>query len=202
MELYTLGTPNGQKVSIALEEMGLKYNVHKVDISKGDQFKPEFIRVNPNSKIPALVDGEHILFESVAILIYLAEKTGKFLPKDPMARYQTLCWSIFQAAGVGPMFGQYGHFSVYAKEKLPYAIDRYRNESERLMTVMDTQLSTNKYLAGDEYTIADIATWPWVRGFQVFYKSSIDSNKFPHLLRWYAEIEKRPAVQKGLKVPE
>jgi GSH-dependent disulfide-bond oxidoreductase len=202
VDLYTLGTPNGQKVSIALEEMGLKYTVHKIDISKGDQFTADYVKVNPNSKIPALVDGEHTLFESVAIMIYLAEKTGQFLPKDPVARYQTLCWSVFQAAGVGPMFGQFGHFSVYAPEKIPYAIERYRKECDRLMTVLDVQLKSSKYLACDEYTIADMATWPWVRGYQVFYKTSIDAEKFPHLMRWYAEIEKRPAVQRGLKVPE
>lgn len=201
MDLYTLGTPNGQKISIALEELGLPYTVHKIDISKGDQFKPEYLKINPNSKIPALVDGGHVLFESVAILIYLAEKTGKLLPKDPIGRYQTLAWTIFQTAGVGPMFGQYGHFSVYAKEKIPYAIERYQKEAKRLMGVMDKQLSSNSYLAGGEYTIADIATWPWIHGYQVFYKSVIDEAEFPNLVRWYREIEKRPAVQAGLKVP-
>ena len=201
MDLYTLGTPNGHKVSIMLEELGLEYKVHKIDISKGDQFTPEFKAVNPNSKIPALVDGDMKLMESVAILIYLAEKTGKFLPKEGNARYQTLAWAVFQAAGVGPMFGQFGHFSVYAKEKIPYAIERYQKEALRLMGVMNEQLAHNRYLAGQEYSIADIATWPWVRGYMVFYKASVDPVTFPHLIRWYNEIEKRPAVQKGLQVP-
>ena len=201
MDLYTLGTPNGQKISIALEELGLTYKVHKIDISKGEQHTPEFLKINPNGKIPALVDGEMVLFESVAILIYLAEKTGKLLPKDPKRRYQTLAWSVFQAAGVGPIFGQFGHFQVYAKEKIPYAIERYANESARLQGVMDKQLSLSSYLACDEYTIADIATWPWVHGFMTFYKQNIDATKFPNLMRWYNEIAQRPAVQRGLKVP-
>ncbi len=201
MDLYTFGTPNGHKISIALEEMGLGYNVHKVDITKGDQQKPEFLAVSPNGKIPALADGELKIFESVAILIYLAEKTGKFLPKDPQGRYATLQWCLFQAAGIGPMMGQFGHFKVFAKEKIPYAIDRYQKETMRLLGVMNTQLEKNRYLAGNEYTIADMATWPWLRGYQTFYKETIDAETFPHVMRWYEEIAQRPAVKKGLTVP-
>lgn len=201
MDLYTLGTPNGHKISICLEELGIPYNVKKIDISKGEQFTPEFLKINPNGKIPAIVDDGQPLFESVAILIYLAEKYGKFLPKDPVGRYQTLQWAVFQAAGVGPMFGQFGHFTKYAPEKVPYAIERYSKETNRLMGVMDGQLGRHRYLAGEEYTIADIATWPWVRSYMTGYGQTIDWAKFPNLKRWFDEINARPAVQRGICVP-
>ena len=201
IDLYTFGTPNGQKISIALEEMNLKYKVHKVDITKGDQHKPEFLAINPNGKIPAIVDGSVSVFESISILIYLAEKTGRFIPKDPEARRQTLTWCLFQAANIGPMFGQFGHFAVYAKEKIPYAINRYQTEVQRLLRVLDKHLAHNSYLAGEEYTIADMATFPWLRGYEVHYKQTLDAAQHPNLLRWYREIEKRPAVEKGLTVP-
>jgi GST-like protein len=199
MDLYAFPTPNGYKISIALEEMGLSYNYHRVDIRSGDQFKPEFLNINPNSKIPALVDGDLAIFESVAILIYLAEKTGKFLPKDTKGRYATLQWCLFQAAGLGPMFGQTGHFKVYAPEKVPYAIERYSKESVRILGVVDQQLSKNRYLAGDDYTIADMATWPWVNTYINYYKESLDPVAHANVLRWFKEIGERPAVQRGLK---
>src|SRR5258708_21894640 len=167
IDLYTWGTPNGRKVSIMLEETGLPYRVHKVDISKNEQFKPEFLALNPNSKIPAIVDQEGPggkplpLFESGAILIYLAEKTGKLLPTDPAARYTVLQWLMFQMGGVGPMFGQVHHFLRAAPEPVPYAIERYGKETRRLYGVLDVQLGKAAYLAG-EYSIADIATYPWV----------------------------------------
>lgn len=201
MDLYTYGTPNGQKISIALEELGLPYRTHKVDITKGEQFSPEFAKVNPNGKIPALVDEGTAIFESVAILVYLAEKTGRLMPKDPAGRWSTISWCLFQAAGLGPMMGQLGHFKVFAKEKIPYAIDRYSNEVNRMLGVMEKQLSSNPYLAGAEYSIADVATWPWIRGYMNFYKETIDESKFPSVMKWYRLIEARPAVQKGLAVP-
>lgn len=202
MDLYTFPTPNGHKVSICLEELGVPYNVKKIDIRSGAQFDPEYLKINPNGKIPALVDGETKVFESVAILIYLAEKYGKLLPTDPAARISTIQWSLFQAANVGPMFGQFGHFSVYAKERIPYAIERYSNEVNRLFGVMDGRLAKSKYLACDDYTIADIATWPWINTYQTFYKQTMDESKFPNVARWFKEIASRPAVQRGIKVPE
>ena len=201
MDLYTFGTPNGFKASIALEELGLPYKVHRIDIHKGDQSTPEYIKINPNSKIPALVDDGFVVFESVAILIYLAEKTGKLMPKDPKGRSEVLQWCLFQAAGVGPMFGQYGHFAVYAREKVPYAIERYGKEVARLLGVLNDRLEKSAYLGGTEYSIADITTWPWIRGYQESYKQTLDESLYPHVARWYKEIAKRPAVQKGLQVP-
>ena len=199
MDLYTFGTPNGFKPLIALEELGLPYKLHTVDIHKNDQFKPEFIKINPNSKIPALVDDGFAIFESVAILIYLAEKTGKLMPKDVKGRSEVLQWSLFQAAGIGPMFGQYGHFAVYAKEKIPYAIERYGKEVARLLAVLNDRLGKVPYLGGNEYSIADITTWPWIRGYQEAYKQKLNESLYPHVARWYHEIAKRPAVQKGLQ---
>jgi GSH-dependent disulfide-bond oxidoreductase len=199
MDLYTFGTPNGQKIPILLEELGIPYNVKKIDISKGEQNTPEFRKINPNGKIPALVDGDTTVFESVAILIYLAEKYKKFLPEHGPARYETLQWCLFQAAGVGPMLGQFGHFKVFAKEKIPYAIERYQNEVLRLFGVLEEQLSKNQYLAGDQYSIADMTTYPWLLGYTLFYKEKIDAEKFPSINRWMAEIGARPAVQKGLR---
>jgi GSH-dependent disulfide-bond oxidoreductase len=203
IDLYTWGTPNGRKVSIMLEEVGLPYTVHKIDIGKGDQFKPEFVAINPNSKIPAIVDTDGpdgrpmTVFESGAILIYLAEKTGKLMPAAPRPRSEVLQWLMFQMGGVGPMFGQNHHFRRFAPEKIPYGIERYGKETERLYGVMDARLGTVAHLAGD-YSIADIATYPWVsrHDFQ-----EIDLGRFPNVKRWFDGLSARPAVQKGMKVP-
>lgn len=210
LQLYSLATPNGMKVSIALEEMGLSYEAHKIDIMNGDQFKPEFVAINPNSKIPALVDpeGDHgkplNIFESGAILLYLAEKTGKFLPQDPAGRSKALQWLFFQMGGVGPMFGQFGHFFKYAKDKCdhPYPVERYTNETKRLLKVLDTQLEKNKYIAGDELTIADMAIAPWVLGLSKFYKAEdvLGLNELKSLKRWMDELWSRPGFQKGAEV--
>lgn len=201
LTLYTAPTPNGHKISIALEELALPYQVRRVDLGKGEQRDPAFVAISPNSKIPALVDGDVAIFESIAILQYLAEKTGKLLPLDPQGRYRTLGWCLVQASSIGPMMGQVGHFAVFAKEKIPYAIDRYTQEVNRLFGVMNSQLAQTEYLAGDSYTIADIATWPWLRGWQGFYKMPIPEAEFPHVLRWYRAIAERPAVVRGLAVP-
>lgn len=204
IELYTWGTPNGRKVSIMLEEVGLPYNTHTVNISKDEQFAPDFLKVSPNNKIPAIVDtdgpgGKPIsLFESGAILFYLAEKTGKLLPADPAARYETMVWLMFQMAGVGPMFGQAHHFRRFAKEQVPYAIDRYTSETHRIYGVMDKRLGEVPYLAGQEYTIADVATYPWVARWEWH---GIDWANYPNLKRWFDEVGARPAVQKGMAVP-
>ena len=204
IDLYTWTTPNGRKVSIMLEECGLPYNVHKIDIGKGDQFTPQFIAINPNSKIPAIIDsngpdGKPItLFESGAILVYLAQHYQKFLPPDWVQLYYVFQWLMFQMGGVGPMFGQTHHFLRAAKEEVPYAIERYKKETDRLYGVMDTQLANNKYLAGDFYSIADIATYPWVARYE-WHKT--DLNQFPNVKRWFDEIGKRPAVQRGMVVP-
>ena len=203
IDLYTWSTPNGRKVSIMLEETGLPYRVHKVDISKNEQFKPEFIALNPNSKIPAILDPEGptgrpmALFESGAILIYLAEKTGKLLAKEPMARYATLQWLMFQMGGVGPMFGQVHHFLRAAPESVPYAIERYGKETRRLYGVLDARLGKSEYLAGD-YSIADIATYPWVARHE-WHKVALGD--FPNVERWYKAISARPAVARGMQVP-
>ena len=203
IDLYTWGTPNGRKVSIMLEELGLPYKTHAINILKDDQFKPEFIAINPNSKIPAIVDpdgpgGSLPLFESGAILIYLAEKHGKFLPRDPRQRYIVLQWLMFQMGGVGPMFGQTHHFLRSAKEDVPYGKKRYHAETKRLYGVMNKRLGEAKYLAGNEYTIADIATFPWVSRFEWH---QVDLNEFPNVKRWFDEIAARPAVKKGMAVP-
>jgi GST-like protein len=203
IDLYTWGTPNGRKISVMLEEVGLPYRSHPIDISKGDQFAPEFIAINPNSKIPAIVDPEGpggrpiSVFESGAILIYLAEKTGKLMPSDPRARIETLEWLMFQMAGVGPMFGQRHHFFRSAPEKVPYALERYTKETHRIYGVLDKRLSANDYLAG-AYSIADIATYPWVARWEWH---DLDWTKFPHVERWFKAIGARPAVQRGMKVP-
>jgi GSH-dependent disulfide-bond oxidoreductase len=198
IELHTAPTPNGFKISIALEELGLPYKVVPVDIRNGDQFKPEFLRISPNNKIPAIVDGETSVFESGAILVYLAEKTGKLLPKSGPGRYAVLEWLFFQMGGVGPMLGQAHHFRNYAPEKLPYAIDRYTNEAKRLYGVVDKRLSQARYLGGSEYSIADIATYPWMRMPQA---QGVETADLPHYTRWAAELAERPAVKKGLAVP-
>ena len=203
IEVYSWATPNGHKVHIMLEECGLPYHVHAVDIGSGEQFAPEFLAISPNNKIPALVDpdgpdGQPIsLFESGAILLYLAAKTGRFIPTDIRGRYEVLQWLMFQMASVGPMLGQAHHFRVYAPQKLPYAVDRYTNEAHRLYAVMNRQLAKSRYLAGFEYSIADMAVFPWLRGWK---NQGIDWNDFPHLRGWFDEIEARPAVQRGVQV--
>ncbi|WOB10736.1 glutathione binding-like protein [Piscinibacter gummiphilus] len=203
IDVYSWATPNGHKVHIMLAECGLPYRAHPVNIGAGDQFKPEFLAISPNNKIPAIVDpdgpdGEPIsLFESGAILLYLAGKTGRFLPSTVRGRYETLEWLMFQMGGVGPMLGQAHHFRIYAPEKLPYAIDRYTNEAKRLYGVMDKRLAKSKYIAGNEYTIADIAIFPWLRSWK---NQGIDWADYPHLKGWFDEIAARPAVQRGVEV--
>jgi len=203
IDLYTWGTPNGRKVSIMLEEVGLPYTVHRIDISKNDQFTPEFIAINPNSKIPAIVDGEGpggkqlAIFESGAILIYLAEKTGQLMPREVVARLETLEWLMFQMAGVGPMFGQRHHFARFAPEKVPYAIDRYTREVSRLYGVLDRQLEGRQYIAG-EFSIADIATYQWVARWEWH---DVAWSRFPHVERWFKALSARPAVQRCMAVP-
>ena len=201
IDLYTWSTPNGQKASIMLEECGLPYTVHPIDIMKDDQFKPEFLEISPNNKIPAIVDQDNgnRLFESGAILIYLADKTGRFLPAEGRARYDTLAWLMFQMGGVGPMFGQAHHFLKFNPGKAPYAEERYGKEAKRLYGVMDKRLGESRYLAGDEYGIADIATWPWTARYQW---QGVDLDTLPNVRRWYDEIRARPAVRKGYDVPE
>jgi len=203
IEVYSWATPNGHKVHIMLEECGLPYRVIPVDIGAGDQFKPEFLAISPNNKIPAIVDpqgpeGAPIsLFESGAILVYLASKTGKFMPESTTERYEVLQWLMFQMGGVGPMLGQTHHFRIYAPEKIEYAIDRYTNEAKRLYGVMDKQLANNRYIAGSQYSIADISIFPWLRSWK---NQGIDWNDYPHLKGWFDEIAARPAVQRGVEV--
>jgi GSH-dependent disulfide-bond oxidoreductase len=199
IDLYTFTTPNGRKASIMLEELELPYTPHVIDIRNGDQFTPEFVAINPNSKIPAIVDRDTdiTVFESGAILIYLAEKTGKLLPTDPKPRYAVLEWLMLQMGGVGPMFGQLNHFKRFAPEPIPYAIARYETETLRLYTVLDQQLARYDYLGGD-YSIADIATYPWV-AIYAFQGLTLDNH--PNLKRWFEQVAERPAVQKGMAVP-
>jgi GST-like protein len=203
IDLYTWTTPNGRKVSIMLEELGLPYRVHPINIGKDDQFKPEFIKINPNSKIPAIVDPDgpggkpYSMMESGAILIYLADKTGKLLAKSGRTRYAALQWLMFQMGGVGPMFGQTHHFLRAAKEPVPYAIERYGKETRRLYGVLDGHLKDNANLA-DEYSIADIATYPWVARHE-WHK--VELADFPAVKRWFDTISARPAVKKGMDVP-
>jgi GST-like protein len=202
IQLWTWPTPNGHKVHIMLEELDLPYEVVPVNIGAGDQFKPEFLTITPNHRIPALVDsdgpaGRVALFESGAILIYLAEKTGRLMPTEPNARYACLQWLMFQMGGVGPMFGQYNHFASYAPEKLEYAITRYTNEVARLHRVLETRLSQSKYLADDTYSIADIATFPWVRNPE---NRGINLADYPAVKRWHDAIAARPAVERGVAV--
>ncbi len=201
IDLYTWSTPNGRKISIMLEECGLAYEVHPIDIGKGEQFDPEFLKISPNNKIPAIVDRDNgwSVFESGAILIYLAEKTGRFLPQEPKKRLQTLEWLMFQMGGVGPMFGQAHHFLKFNPGKCPYAEERYHAETLRLYGVMDRRLAGSPYLACEEYTIADIATWPWVSRFEW---QRVDLAGFPNVRRWYLEIAARPAVLRGYDVPK
>jgi GST-like protein len=203
IELYTWGTPNGRKVSIMLEECGLPYRVHAIDITRGEQFAPGFVAISPNGKIPAIVDtqgpdGKAIsLMESGAILVYLAGKTGKFLPADERGKYAALQWLMFQMGGVGPMFGQAHHFLRYAPEKVPYAIARYGKETARLYGVLERHLAQHAFLA-DEYSIADIATYPWVARHDWH---DVDLAAYPAVLRWFRAIASRPAVQRGMAVP-
>ena len=204
IELYTWTTPNGRKISIMLEECGLAYNVHKINIGTNrEQFAPEYLRINPNGKIPSIVDpdgpgGKPIaLMESGAILIYLADKTGRFFPQK--YRYEVLQWLMFQMGGVGPMFGQAHHFMRAKKDEVPYGSERYGNEAKRLYGVMDGQLGRNPYLAGPEYTIADIATYPWVARHEWH---RVELAAFPNVKRWYDAVGARPAVMKGMSVPQ
>jgi GST-like protein len=199
IDLYTWSTPNGRKVSIMLEECGLAYKSHAVDIGKDEQFKPEFLSISPNNRIPAIVDQDNglALFESGAILMYLAEKTGKFWPKEEKARWQTVQWLMWQMGGIGPMLGQVHHFVRFNKGKAPYAEERYLNEAKRLYGVLDKQLAKADYVAGS-YSIADMAIWPWISRYEW---QQIDLAQFPNVKRWYVAIAKRPAVQKGYDVP-
>ncbi len=203
IEVWTWPTPNGHKVHIALEELGLPYKVVPVNIGAGEQFSPEFLAITPNHRIPAIIDPDGpggrplALFESGAILLYLAEKCGRLVPADAAARYACLQWLMFQMGGIGPMFGQYGHFHAYAPERLPYAMDRYAKEVLRLHRVLEKRLSQAEYLAGDEYSIADIATFPWVRNPA---RRQIELADFPAVQRWHDAIAARPAVQRGCAV--
>ena len=204
LEVYTWPTPNGHKVHIALEELGLQYKVIPVDIGAGDQFKPEFLKITPNHRIPAIVDSDgpggkpFTLFESAAILIYLSERNGgRLIPKEPIGRYKCLEWMMFQMGGVGPMFGHWNHFASYAVEKIPYAIERYTNEVKRLHRVLEHRLAVSHWLAGDEYSMADIITFPWIRGAE---RRNIDLADYPSVKRWHDEMAARPAVQRGVAV--
>ncbi len=201
IELYYWPTPNGHKITLFLEEAGVPYTVHPVDIGAGDQFKPEFLAFSPNNKMPAIIDrapadgGAPIsVFESGAILQYLAAKTGRFLPADPRARIEASEWLFWQVAGLGPMTGQYGHFHVYAPEDIAYAKDRYRREVLRLLGVLDRRLEGRAFVAGDEYSIADMAIHPWINPYT---KAPLDLSGFAHLNRWHADVAARPAVQRA-----
>jgi len=200
IDLYTYTTPNGRKPAILLEELELPYTIHKIDIGKGDQFTPEFKAINPNSKIPAIRDRDNDLaiFESGAILIYLAEKAGKLLPTDVAGRAKVMEWLMFQMASVGPMFGQLGHFRNSAPEQIPYAVERYHRETLRLLDVLDHQLERHPYISG-EYSIADISTFPWVAAAKTPYLG-ISIAAFPNVDRWVETMKKRPAVQVGMDI--
>ena len=208
IDLYTWATPNGRKVSIMLEELGLDYNVHEINIAKGEQHTPEFLAVSPNNKIPGIVDSDgpggpgakpFPMFETGAILIYLAEKTeSELYPKDFKKRMVTLQWLMWQMGGVGPMFGQAHHFMFNPSEVVPYAQERYHKEAKRLYKVMNTRMQDNRYLTGDDYTVADIATFPWVDRFR---RHQVDLAEFPNVKRWHEELWERPAVKKGMEVP-
>jgi len=203
IDVFSWPTPNGHKVHIMLEECGLPYRAIPVNIGAGDQFKPEFLRISPNNKIPAITDpdgpgGKPIsMFESGAILVYLAAKTGKFMPETDRGKYDVLQWLMFQMGSVGPMLGQNHHFRLYAPEKLEYAINRYTNEARRMYGVIDRRLAQSHYLAADDYTIADIATFPWLRNWE---RQGIVLSEYPHLEKWFNKIAERPAVQRGVKV--
>jgi GSH-dependent disulfide-bond oxidoreductase len=210
IQLYSLATPNGQKIGIALEEMELPYDAHLVNIQKGDQFKPEFVAINPNSKIPAIVDpdgpgGKPLsIFESGAILVYLGQKSKKFWPADPRLQSETLQWLFFQVGGVGPMFGQFGHFFKYAVDKCdhPYPLERYTTEAKRILKVLDTHLAGKQFLVGVEYTVADMATMPWVNGVHEFYKADqkLGLADFKNVQSWVARCLARPKTAAGMNV--
>ncbi|MFS8113251.1 glutathione binding-like protein [Rhizobium jaguaris] len=213
IQLYSLPTPNGVKISIALEELGLSYEAHLVSFGTNDQKSSEFVSLNPNGRIPAIIDPNGPdskpigLFESGAILVYLAEKTGKLMPKDAAGRYETLQWVFFQMAGIGPMFGQFGHFFKFAADKVAnnsYPVERYRDESKRLLSILESRLKGRQWIMGDEYTIADIATFPWVRGVDVFYggREVLDFASFPSVMDWLDRAIARPASQRGLNIPK
>jgi GSH-dependent disulfide-bond oxidoreductase len=205
IDLYFAPTPNGWKISIMLEECGLPYTVVPVKITRGEQFKPQFRQLNPNGRIPVIVDRDPsdgadpvTIFESGAILLYLAEKTGRFFPRDLRDRYHVQQWLMWQMSGLGPMLGQNGHFSLYAPEKIPYAIERYRNEARRLYAVLDDRLrETGAYIAGDEVSIADIACFPWVMTHKA---QGFTLDEFASVKRWFTELRARPKLQKGLEV--
>ena len=203
IDVFSWATPNGHKVHIMLEECGLPYRAIPVNIGTGDQFKPEFLKISPNNKIPAITDpqgpdGKPIsLFESGAILVYLAAKTGRFMPATDREKYQVLEWLMFQMGGVGPMLGQNHHFRLYAPEKLEYAINRYTNEAKRMYGVIDRRLAQSRYLGGEDYSIADIATFPWLRNWK---NQGIVLSDYPHLHAWFDKIAARPAVQRGVEV--
>lgn len=203
IELYTWPTPNGHKVHIMLEETGTPYHVIPVNIGEGDQFKPEFLKISPNNKMPAMIDtdgpgGKPIsIFESGAMLIYLASKTGRFLPADLRKKWSTLQWLMFQMGGVGPMLGQAHHFLGYAPEKIPYAMNRYKNEANRLYGVIDRRLRESQYIACDEYTIADMAIVPWLRAPE---RQGVEIDEYPNLKKWRDAILERPAVKRGVAV--
>jgi GST-like protein len=200
IDLYTWTTPNGRKVSIALEELGIPYAAHAVDIGKDEQFKPEFLKIAPNNRIPAIVDRDNnfSLMESGAILLYLAEKAGKLLPADTLKRYRVIEWLMWQMGGPGPMFGQVHHFVKYNPGKAPYAEERYLKEAHRLYGVLDKRLVDHECVA-DEYSVADIAIWPWVSRYEW---QTVDLNQYPNVKRWYLAIAARPAVIKGYDVPK
>jgi len=203
IQLYTWVTPNGKKVSIMLEELGIPYEVHPVNLGQGDQFKPEYLAINPNNKIPAIIDPDgpdgkpFTLFESGAILLYLAEKSGKLWPSDMRQRYTVIQWLMFQMGGVGPMFGQANYF-YRLKEKVPYAIERFHKEARRLYNVLDQELARKQYLAG-EYSIADIATYPWVWRHEIH---QVKLEEYPNVKHWYETISERPAVKRGMEIPK
>ena len=211
IQLYSLPTPNGVKVSVMLEETGLDYEAHRVDFSTDDQMSPEFLSLNPNNKIPAIIDpdgpsGEPLgLWETGAILIYLAAKTGRLLPQDPAARYETIQWVMWQMGGIGPMFGQFGFFYRMGgkdiEDKRP--LERYTNESKRLLGVLDDRLDGRNFIMGEDYTIADVAVWPWVTVLDGFYDAAahLDLAAYPHVARWLAAAKARPASEAGQNVP-
>lgn len=201
IDVYSWPTSNGRKVNIMVEEVGVAYTMHPIEIGKGDQFTPQFTAINPNQKIPAIVDQDgpggapYTLFESGAILLYLAEKCGQFLPQDMAARYEVVQWLMLQMGGIGPIFGQTHHFRRAAKERVPYALKRFTDETRRLWGVLDTRLKDNEWLAAGEYTVADIATFPWTMRHEW---QGVALEEFPNVKRWFEAIEARPAVQKGL----
>lgn len=202
IDLYTWTTPNGRKVSIMLEELGIPYEVHAIDISKDDQMAPDFLKISPNNKIPAIVDRDtgRSVMESAAIMLYLSEKNGgKFMPKDEDGRWRMMEWLMVQMGSVGPMLGQVHHYTKYNPGKAPYAQERYEKECRRIYGVLNKRLGEAAYLAGEEYTIADMATWPWIARHDW---QEIDLNDYPNVKRWYVEIANRPAVQKGFDVPK